>query len=189
MRNEINFTRENQVNSNANRVATFVDAKKDSKFLKLGDGAGIGFQFIEKEKIYFPKIEEAFPFTKKFRDTEILYISGFSETRKRFVEIPLATFRKRPAGEGEMEEFYTESERPLNCRLSEASCDLDRFQILCEVGCIQCTDIFDYHAWVFETGEDGKVHRTEKLKDLKVPAIKAVEEEEPQTQSNATPNA
>ena len=188
MRNEISFTLENQVNSNANRVATFVDAKKDSKFLKLGEGAGIGFSFIEKEIIYFPKIEEAFPFTKKFRDTEILYISGFSETRKRFVEIPLATFRKRPAGEGELQEFYDEAERPLNCRLSEASCDLDRFQILCEVGCIQCTDIFEYHTWVFETGEDGKVHRTDKLKDLKVPAVKAVAEEE-QPQDNATSNA
>lgn len=179
IREEINFSKENQVRNNVNRTLSFVEALKDSKMSKLGEGAGVSFSFIENEIIYFPKLEEAFPFTKKFRDTEILYISGYSEKRSRFVEIPLATFRKRPAGEGELDEFYDEDARPLNCRLAEASTDLDRFRILCEVGAIECTDIKQYHAWIFETDADGKVHRTDRQKPLRVAEIRTFQEEVP----------
>lgn len=177
-REQINFSKENQVRSNANRSMSFVDAVKDTKMSRLGEGAGVSFSFIENEVIYFPTIEEAFPFTKKFRDTEILYISGYSEKRGRFVEIPLATFRKRPAGDGELDEFYDEDERPLNCRLAEASTDLDRFRILCEVGAIECTSIKPYHAWIFETDADGKVHRTDRQKPLRVAEVRVFQQED-----------
>lgn len=171
-REQINFSKENQVRSNANRSMAFADAVKDAKMSRLGEGAGVSFSFIENEVVYFPTLAEAFPFTKKFRDTEILYISGYSEKRGRFVEIPLATFRKRPAGEGELNEFYDEDARPLNCRLAEASTDLDRFRILCEIGALECTEIKDYHAWIFETDGDGKVHRTDRQKPLRVAEVR-----------------
>ena len=178
MRNEINFTQANQV-SNANRAMSFAQALKDKVLSTLGEGRGLSFTFIEGEQIIFPRLEEAFPFTRKFRDQEILYISGFSTKRNRFVAIPLATFRKRPVGEGELNEFYSEEERPLNCRLAEASTDLDRFRILCEVGTIECTKIHSYNAWIFEQDSDGNVHRTDRMKPLQVAAIQAVPEEEP----------
>lgn len=177
-REEINFSKENQVRSSANRSMSYTDAIKDTKMSRLGEGAGVSFSFIEGEVIYFPKLNEAFPFTKKFRDTDILYITGYSEKRRRFVEIPLATFRKRPVGEGELNEFYDEDARPLNCRLAEASTDLDRFRILCEVGAIECTGIKSYHAWIFETDADGKVHRTDRQKPLSVAEIRVVQQED-----------
>lgn len=173
-REDIQFSRENQIRNN--RGLSFVEAMKDSRMKKLGDGMGIGFSFMEEEEFIFPLLEEAFPYTKKFRDTELLYITAYSTKRDRFVEIPISSFRKRPVGENELQSFYDESVRPLNCRLAEAGTDLDRFRILCEVGRIKCDEVFTLHAWIFETDEDGKVRRTDRMKDLKVAAVSAVSE-------------
>lgn len=149
-------------------------AMKDSRMKMLGEGKGIGFSFIEGEDIVFPTKEEAFPYTKKFRDSELLYITGYSDKRHRFVEIPVSAFRKHPVGEDELTSFYDEDVRSLNCRLAEASNDLDRFCILCEVGAIHVDKVWDLHAWVFETDNDGKIHRTDRMKPLKVAAVSAV---------------
>jgi len=169
----IDFTTIN--NTNAARRMSFEEALKDKKFRELGEGSGISFSFLENETVVFPELSKAFPWTKKFRDTEVMYITGWSIERGRFVDIPLATFRKRPVGEGEMEKLYNHDERPLTCQLAEASNDLDRFRILCEIRVIKCTDIFDnFHAWVYETDADGKVHRTEKTKRLVAYGVKSV---------------
>ena len=173
-REDIQFSKENQIRNN--RGLSFADAMKDSRMKSLGEGKGISFSFIEKERVIFPTLEEAFPYTKKFRETELLYITGYSERRNRFIEIPISSFRKRPVGEDELTSFYDEDVRPLNCRLAEASTDLDRFRILCEVGEIQCDEILDLHAWIFETDNDGKVHRTDRMKTLKVATISVVED-------------
>lgn len=163
------------VNTNAARRMSFEDALKDKKFRELGEGSGISFSFLENETIVFPELAKAFPWTKKFRDTEVMYITGWSIERGRFVDIPLATFRKRPVGEGEMDALYNHDERPLTCQLAEASNDLERFRILCETRVIKCTDIFDdLHAWVYEADADGKVHRTDKTKRLVAYEVKPV---------------
>ena len=175
-RANVQFTQSNQVRGQY-KAKSYAEAVKDKAFQALGEGMGLGFSFLENEEILFPKLEEAFPFTKKFRDTEILYIAGWSEKRHRFVDIPLSTFRKRPVGENESIDFYNEETHPLNCRLAEASNDLERFRILCEVGCIVCTDIYDVHAWVFEKDADGNPQRTDKMKPLKVAAVAAVTED------------
>lgn len=154
-------------NTNAARRMSYEDALKDKKFRELGEGSGISFSFLENEVVVFPELSQAFPWTKKFRDTEVMYITAWSMDRNRFVDIPLATFRKRPVGEGELDALYNHDERPLTCHLCEASNDLERFRILCETRVIKCTDIFrDLHAWVYETDADGKVHRTDKTKTL-----------------------
>lgn len=173
-REDIQFSKENQIRGN--RGMSLADAMKDSRMKMLGEGKGLAFSFIKGEKIFFPTLEEAFPYTKKFRETELLYITGYSLTRDRFIEIPISSFRKRPVGEDELTSFYDEGVRPLNCRLAEASTDLDRFRILCEVGEIQCDEIFDLHAWIYETSDDGKVRRTDRMKTLKVAALSAVTE-------------
>lgn len=175
-RDAIQFTQSNQVRGSFTCKA-LEEAEKDKRFLAIGDGMGLGFSFIKDEVILFPKPEEAFPFTKKFREKDLLYIAGYSDKRNRFVDIPVSAFRKRPVGEGESDSFYDEETRPLNCRLAEATNDLARFRILCETGAICCTDIFELHAWVFETDADGKVHRTDKMKPLSVASIEAVKEE------------
>ena len=119
-RANVQFTQSNQVRGQY-KAKIYAEAVKDKAFQALGEGMGLGFSFLENEEILFPKLEEAFPFTKKFRDTEILYIAGWSEKRHRFVDIPLSTFRKRPVGENESIDFYNEETHPLNCRLAEAS--------------------------------------------------------------------
>lgn len=185
-RSDISFSKENQVRNNNVNAKEWKDAVADKKWQLLGEGSGIAFSFIQDEEIIFPTLSEAFPFTKKFRDTEILYIAGYSDKRKRFVYIPLSTFRKRPVGEGELDALYDESVRPLNCRLAEASNDLERFRILCETGRIKCDDVVTLNAWVFETDSEGKIHRTDKMKPLKVAYVSAVSETTPESDPNTT---
>lgn len=173
-RTAIQFSQSNQVRNNTGM--SLADAEKNRKMMEIGEGKGLSFSFIEGEKILFPKPEEAFPYTKKFRDTDLLYITGYSDKRGRFVEIPISTFRKRPVGEGELERIYDETVNSLNCRLAEASNDLARFRILCEVGCIECSSIEECHAWIFERDEKGEYKRTDKMKSLNVALVRAIEE-------------
>lgn len=171
-RENLDFSKENQ--TRGNRSMSYEDALKDVKMRQIGEGLGLSFQFVKGEHVMFPPISSAFPFTKKFRDSEIMYILAYSELRNRYVEIPISTFRKRPVGENELDSFYNEKERPLNCKLAEASTDLDRFKILCESGEILCEEVWDMHAYVFETDSEGKVHKTDRMKPLKVAGIALV---------------
>ena len=168
-RSEISFTKENQIRNN--KGMSLADAMKNAKIAKLGEGRGLAFSFRKEEVILFPKKEEAFPFVKEFRGNEVLYISGYSDQRKRFVEIPLSTFRRIPSGEGELDSFYDESVRPLNCELAMMSTDLQRFVKLCEIGCIKCDDLLEAHQPVFETDAEGKAHRTDRLRKIMIAAI------------------
>lgn len=172
-RSEISFTKENQIRNN--KGMSLADAMKNAKIAKLGEGRGLAFSFRQNEEIVFPTKEEAFPFTKEFRGTDVLYISGYSVQRSRFVEIPLSTFRRIPSGEGELDAFYDESVRPLNCELAMMSSDLQRFIKLCEVGFIKCDELFAAHQPVFETDSEGKVHRTDRLRNITLAAISVAE--------------
>lgn len=173
-RSNVQFSKENQVRNN--KGMSLADALKNAKISKLGEGRGLAFSFRKDEEIIFPSKEEAFPFTKEFRNTEVLYISGFAVQRNRFVEIPLSTFRRIPSGDGELDSFYDESVRPLNCELAMMSTDLQRFVKLCEVGSIKCDEIFDAHQPVFEQDAETKEwHRTERLRKITIPAVSVVE--------------
>ena len=173
-RSEISFSKENQIRNN--KGMSLADAQKNAKIAKLGEGRGLAFLFRKDEEIVFPKEEEAFPFVKEFRGTEVLYISGYSVQRKRFVEIPLSTFRRIPSGEGELDSFYDENVRQLNCELAMMSTDLQRFIKLCQIGAIKCDDLFEAHQPVFETDAEGKVHRTDRLRKITIAAISVLAE-------------
>jgi len=173
-RSTITFSKENQVRNNES--LSLDEAKKRADIAKLGEGRGLAFSFRKDEIIMLPKENEVFPFFKKFRDTKVMYIAGYSELRKRFVEIPIPTFRRIPSGEGEVDAFYDESVRPLNCELAMMSNDLQRLIKLCEVGIIKCDEIFSAHQPVFETDSDGNTHRTERLRPITIAAISPVEE-------------
>lgn len=149
-------------NANAKKRMSYADAIKNAAMRSLGEGKGIGFSFLEGEVIVFPALDQAFPWTKEFSKQEILYITGYSMLRKRFLDIPLATFRRRPAGEGEAEEFFDNSLRPLTCELAECGYDLDRFRVLCTVRAIKCDSVIrTYHQPVFEKHDDGTYTRKE----------------------------
>ena len=172
-RENVQFSSENQLRGH--KGMSFEDAIKDAKLRLIGEGMGLSFSFIKDETIMFPKLDEVFPWTRDFRGKPMLYITGFSDKRNRFVEVPLSSFRKKPVGEGELDSFYDESKRPVNCRLAEASTDLDRIRILCELGEIKCVDIFEMHAYIFETDADNNIHRTDRLRPLRVAAIESVQ--------------
>lgn len=172
-RNEVSFTKENQVRGNLGMALS--EARNNAAFKTLGEGRGLAFTFRKDEEIIFPREDEAFPFIKEFRGTKLLYIAGYSVQRKRFVEIPISMFRKIPAGEGELDAFYNEDVRPLNCELAMMATDLQRFIKLCQVGAIRCEELFDAHQPVFETDSEGKVHRTDRLRKQVLYAITPAE--------------
>ena len=172
-RSEISFTKENQLRNN--KGMSLEDAKKNAKLAKIGEGRGLAFSFRQDEEILFPTEEEAFPFTKEFRGTDILYIAGYSVQRGRIVEIPVSVFRRIPSGDGELDAFYDESIRPLNCELAMMSNDLQRFIKLCQIGAIKCNELFSAHQPVFETDSEGKLHRTDRLRSITLAAVSVVE--------------
>lgn len=172
-RTDIQFSKENQVRNN--KGMSLADALKNAKISKLGEGRGLAFSFRKDEEILFPTKEEAFPFTKEFRGTEVLYISGYSVQRKRLVEIPLSTFRRIPSGEGELDAFYDEGVRPLNCELAMMSTDLQRFVKLCEIGSIKCDELFEGHQPIFEQDANNEWHRTDRVRKITIPAVSALQ--------------
>ena len=173
---DIGFSQENQTRGQKS-FCTVAQAAADPKRSKLGQGKGLTFSFILGEIIWFPKVEDAWPSFRPFNGTEIMYISGFSEKRKRIVHIPISTFRRIPAGEGEIESFYDIEKRPLNCELAEFLADLERFVRLCEVGRIICDNIVDLHGPVFEQDSEGKFHRVkDQYKDIRIAGIQPYNE-------------
>ena len=171
---DIDFSKEKQ--THGQKCASVDQVKSDPKRSKLGQGKGLSFSFREKEVIWFPKVEEAWPIFKDFNGTEIMYIAGFSETRGRIVDIAISTFRRIPAGDGEIDAFFDEKVRPLNCLLASMDTDLERFIHLCSIGKIECDELFDAHGPVFETDADGKIRRVkDQFKDIRLASIKEVE--------------
>lgn len=174
-REDIQFSKENQ--TRGQKTATIDQVKQDPRRSKLGQGRGLAFAFRLREVIWLPKIEEAWPIFRDFNGTEVMYIAGYSETRDRFVEIPVSTFRRIPVGEGEVDSFFDESVRPLNCYLAQSNLtDLERFIKLCNVGKIVCDDIVDAHGPVFESDGNGGVRRVkDEYKDIRLASIQPAE--------------
>jgi len=152
------------------------DVKKDAKRSILGQGRGLTFSFREGEIVHFPPVDKAWPIFKPFSGTEIMYIHAFSETRDRFVDIAISTFRRIPAGEGEVDMFFDEAYRPLNCELASMDTDLQRLIHLCTIGTIKCDEIVEAHAAVFEQGPDGKPHRVKgEFRDIRLASVQKVD--------------
>ena len=170
---DIEFNQASQ--THGQRSCTIDQAEKNAKYAKLGEGKGLSFSFRKNEVVWFPKVEDCFPFFKEFNGTDVMYVGAYSETRKRFVEIPISTFRRIPAGDGEIDGFFDEDVRPLNCELAQMSTDLQRLKRLCEVHTIVCTDLYSAHARVFERDADGKVHVVpDRLRNITLASVKAV---------------
>lgn len=171
---DIDFSKESQ--THGQKCASVDQVKSDPKRSKLGQGKGLSFSFREGEVIWLPKVEEAWPIFKDFNGTEIMYIAGFSETRMRMVHIAISTFRRIPAGDGEIDVFFDEKVRPLNCLLASMETDLDRFVHLCSLGKIVCDELFDAHGAVFETDANGKIHRVkDQFKEIRLASISKAE--------------
>lgn len=176
-RTQISFSEQNQ--TRGQRHMTLSDAEKNPKILKIGEGKGLTFSFRNGEILVLPKPEECMPFFKTFNGQDIMYVGAYSLERKRFVELPVSTFRRIPAGEGEVDSFYDEDVRPLNCELSMMANDLQRLRRICELGSIQCTEIVEAHRPVFEKDADGNFHRVDgKFRKLYLVTVKPVSEVE-----------
>ena len=171
MRKDIDFSQANQ--TRGQRSCSIANAEKNAKYARLGEGRGLSFSFRKDEILVFPKVEECWPFFKEFRGTDVMYVGAYSETRHRFVEVPISTFRRIPAGDGELDAFFDESVRSFNCELAQYGTDLQRLKKLCETGAIQCTDLFDAHVHVFEADADGKMHVVpDKYRAIKLAEVK-----------------
>ena len=154
-RSEVDFSKEKQTRGNPD-AKSLSAMGTDKKFNKLGEGKGLIFTFREDEVVHFPKPEECYPIPKKFGDTIVLYITGYSESRQRMVDIPAATFRRIPATEEEIDDFYDPSKHPLNVELAELTYDIQRITRLCEIGTIRCSTVVPAHKAVLKQLENGK---------------------------------
>lgn len=175
-RNDVQWDNERPAVRGSYKAFSIEEVQKDPKRSVLGQGRGLSFSFREGEIVHFPPVEKAWPIFKPFAGTEVMYITAFSETRGRKVDIALSTFRRIPAGDGEVDIFFDESIRPLNCELASMDTDLQRLIHLCTIGTIKCDELVDAHAAVFEQGTDGKPHRVkDEYRDIRLASVQKMD--------------
>lgn len=152
------------------------NAETTHKYAILGENKGLQFKFYRQEIVHFPKPEDCILIPKKFGENDVLYIPGYSEKRARICHIPLAIFRRVPAMPEEEGEFFDVDSRGFNILLAELSYDVERARKLCEVGTIECKEVFDMHrAWLELDKETNQWKRIEnKYKPLKLYEIQPI---------------
>lgn len=139
MKNDIDFSKENQVRGNAT-FGLLEEMESDKTYNEIGLNKGLFFSFRKEEVIHFPEAKKCYIICKPYGGKPVLYIPGFSENRKRMVDIPLAIFRRIPAVDEEVDAVFS-SEHPITTELAELSTDLQRAKRLCELGSVQCGEI------------------------------------------------
>ena len=102
-REDIQFSKENQIRNN--RGLSFADAMKDSRMKSLGEGKGISFSFIEKERVIFmtPLREKTF---------ELKDLWSISKLIKCFINI-------KSAFKAYKNNYYTLKKQELKNKLKE----------------------------------------------------------------------
>lgn len=167
MRNKHDFSKEKQVRGNA-EAGLLTAMESNKKYNEVGQNKGLYFKFRENEIIDFPEVKECYIINKPYLGKPVLYIPGYSLTRKRMVEIPLAIFRRIPAVESESDVLFDPEVNSLTTELAELGIDLQRARKLCEVGQIKCRQIFPGHKAVLEKDDKGNWKRVaDKVEDQK----------------------
>lgn len=117
---------------------------------------GYSVAFKEGDVLTFDNLEHVTVFPIKQKLMQVLYVSCI-KNRKEQIVIPLSIFRRKPSPKYDKYEeekaTYEQDDNLLGQRLgNNLTCtnDLDRLAVLCEVGEVKVSGVYDIHLQSFD---------------------------------------